>query len=441
MSSPAQPQGRRPPPFPPVVTDWRAPTVRPERPRLLLGAVLIATAMPVRFPVHTPVFTSVSVLDVLMLVAAVTLVLDLPFRRLDVGYRTVFGLLGVPATATVLALAWSQDRTATLAVAGFTLESVVAYLFVTRELEGLSPDRVIALLERFVVLLIVPAVLLLFHVPGFQPEQPGLSPSSGDYLSYYTRLSHPILGRSNNLATVLVVFVPVLLWWGHTRRRRAATFVGFLGLAAVVATQSRGVMLASVVALGIFAIVRPPRRTPGRPVFGKVFAATAVLAVAAVAFYELNPLTRELGASRLSPENVSLRAALYREAFGRLVSRPWIGFGPGVVPDGDTALTVDVHNTYVQQLLSFGVPIGVIVGLALVALPVWFFVRARAVPAAGVVALALTIEVLTFAFESSFEGSVLRPIFYMSVGLLAGLVRRLDADALAPPAPGRGSPW
>jgi hypothetical protein len=421
-----------------VVIDWRAPTVRPDRPRLLLGAVLIAAAMPVRFPVPSPVFTSFSVLDVLMLVAAVTLVLDLPFRRLDVGYRTIFGLLAVPATATVLSLSWSQDRTATLAVVGFTLESVVAYLFVTRELEGLSPDRIIGLLGRFVVLLVVPAVLLLFHVPGFQPEQPGLSPSSGDYLSYYTRLSHPILGRSNNLATVLVVFVPVLLWWGHTRRRSAATFVGFLGLAAVVATQSRGVMLASVVALGIFALARPHRRSRGRPVFGKVLGATAVLSVAAFAYYELNPLTRELGASRLSPENVSLRAALYREAFGRLASRPWIGFGPGVPGFAD-----DVHNTYVQQLLSFGVPVGVLVGLALVALPVWFFVRARAVPAAGVVALALTIELLTFAFESSFEGSVLRVIFYMSVGLLAGLVRRLDADADAvpPPAPGRGSPW
>jgi hypothetical protein len=72
---------------------------------------------------------------------------------------------------------------------------------------------------------------------------------------------------------------------------------------------------------------------------------------------------------------------------------------------------------------------------------VWFFVRARAVPAAGVVALALTIEVLSFAFESSFEGSVLRVIFYVSVGLLAGLVRQLDANAVPPPAPGRESPW
>jgi hypothetical protein len=427
--------------------------VRPDRPRLLLGVLLLAAAMPVRFPVHTPVFTSVSVLDVVLLVVAVTLVLDLPFHRLDLGYRTIFVVLAVPAVAIVLSLAWSQDRAATLAVAGFTLESVVVYLFVTRELEGLSSERIVALLERFVVLLIVPAVLLLLHVPGFQPEQPGLSPSSGDYLGYYTRLSHPVLGRSNNLATVLVVFVPVLLWWGHTRRKRAAAFVGFLGLAAVIATQSRGVVLASVVALGIFALVRPPQRIRGRPFFGKVFGATVVLALAGVVFYELNPLTRELGASRFSLENVSLRIALYGEAFGRLGARPWTGFGPGVVPDGNTALTVgtqvltaeqgDVHNTYVQQLLSFGVPVGVVVSVALLTLPVWFFVRARAVPAAGVVGLALTIELVSFAFESSFEGSVLRVIFYLSVGLLAGLVRRLEADgeanAVAPAAPGRQS--
>jgi O-antigen ligase len=314
---------------------------------------------------------------------------------------------------------------------------------VTRELEGLSPDRVVALLERFVVLLIVPAVLLLLHVPGFQPEEPNLSPSSGSYLSYYTRLSHPILGRSNNLATVLVVFVPVLLWWGHTRRRRSATLVGVLGLVAVVATQSRGVVLAAVVALGIYALVRPRGRGRGRPVIGKVLLSTAVLAVAAVAFYELNPLTQELGASRLSLENVSLREALYGEAFKRLESRPWTGFGPGVVPAGDPALSVDVHNTYVQQLLSFGVPLGVVLAATLLALPVWFLVRARGVPAAGVVGLALTIELLSFAFEASFEGSVLRVIFYLSVGLLAGLVRRLEIDSGTAPAPTprRSAPW
>lgn len=423
----------------PELAAWRAPTVRPDRPRLLLGAVVLAAAMPIRLPMETPLFTSVSVLDLLLMVAAVTLVLDLPFRRLAVGYPTILALLAVPALASVMSLAWSQDRVATLAVVFFTVESLVAYLFVSRELEGLSADRVIALIERLVVLMIVPAVLLLLHVPGFEPRQPDVSVTSGEYLSYFTRLSHPILGRSNNLATVLVVFVPVLLWWGHTRARKAATLVGFLGLAAVVATQSRGILLALVVAVALFVLFRHPRRSEARPIVGKVLGGAAVLAGSAVAFYKLNPLTQDLGASRLSGENLFLRAELYEEAFARLQSRPWLGLGPGAGPDDGTALTVDVHNTYVQQLVSFGVPIGVVVGLSLLALPAWFFVRSSSVPVAGVVGLALAIEILAFAFESSFEGSVLRVIFYLSVGLLAGLVQRLET--VPSPPSGARSPW
>jgi len=403
----------------------RRPGVHPTRPRILLGLLLLAVAMPLRIPVDAPVISSVSILDLLLVVAAFTLVLDLPFRPLAVGYPAVLWLLSVPVLATVLSLAWSQDRTATLAVLGFTLEGVVGYLFVTRELEGLPGERVVSLLERLTVLLIVPAVLLLLGVPGFEPRQPELSVTSGDYLSYFTRLSHPILGRSNNLATVVVVFVPVLLWWGHTHRRRSSTFVGFLGLAAVAATQSRGVLLAGVVGLAVYLLARPPVATGERAALGKVVAGVGALVVSSVAFFLLNPFAREFGASRLSGENFSLRTTLLAEAFEHLRERPVLGFGPGVVPDRDSALTVDLHNTYVQQLLSFGVPLGFVVSLSLLALPVWFLVKARAdvLPVAGVVGLALTIEALSFAFESSFEGSVLRVVYYISVGLLAGLVR------------------
>jgi O-antigen ligase len=412
----------------------RVPSVDPARPRLLLGAVLVAAAMPLRIPVELPVISSVSVLDLLLLVAAFTLVLDLPFRPLSVGYPAVFALLAVPVVACLFSLAWSQDRPATIAVLSFTIESLVAYLFVVRELEGLPPERIIALVERLVVLMIVPAVLLLVGTPGFEPRQPDLSVSSGDYLSYFTRLSHPILGRSNNLATILVVFVPVLLWWGHSRRRRRATVVGYLGLAALVATQSRGVLLSAVLAVGLYLLVRPPTAIAARGLRTKILAGTAVAALSAAAFYLLNPLAREQGASRFSGENVSLRITLLRDAFDHLSSHAWLGFGPGAVPDDDPSLIVDVHNTYVQNLLSFGVPLGVLTGLAVIALPLWFFLRARArtVPIAAVVGLALTIEAFAFAFESSFEGSVLRVIFYLSVGLFAELVRRVEAEEHGP---------
>jgi hypothetical protein len=41
------------------------------------------------------------------------------------------------------------------------------------------------------------------------------------------------------------------------------------------------------------------------------------------------------------------------------------------------------------------------------------------------------VEVISFAFESSFEGTVLRVIFYLTLGLLVGLVRAADRESAA----------
>jgi O-antigen ligase len=392
--------------------------------------VLLAAAMPVRLPFPVPVVGSVSVLDLLLIVMLVTLYLDLPWRRLDWGPPILAAALAVPPAASALSVLWSQDRVGTVRTTISYLEALVAYLFVLRELEGLPAARVVAYLRRYAWLVTLPAVLLTLHVPGFAPQAPGLSPSSGDYISYYTRLSHPILGRSNSLATVLAILVPPLLYWGHTRRDRRATLAGLVALTAVVLTLSRGVYAAFLIAgLGYLVLLRRPAGGPRRPVIGKVILATLGLAAATTALYELNPATREFISGRLSPANVARRADLYAVAFNKIAERPVLGYGAGAVPDGDVALTVDVHNTYVQQFLYFGLPLGGLVGAVITALPVVFLMRRRASPLTGAVTYAVLVEVISFAFESSFEGTVLRVIFYLTIGLLAGLLRAAETGA------------
>lgn len=401
-------------------------------------AVLLAAAMPVRLPVRVPVVGSVSVLDLLLIVALVTLFLDLPWRRLDWGYRPLAAALAVPPAACALSMLWSQDRVATFRATVISVEAFVAYLFVMRELEGLSAARVVAYLRRYAWLVTLPAVLLMLHVPGFSPEAGNLSPTSGDYISYYTRLSHPVLGRSNSLATVLAILVPPLLYWGHTRRDWRATTAGMIALTAVGLTLSRGVFASFVLAGVVYlALLRRPPGAPRRPVLGKVVAATLGLAAGATLLYELNPATREFISGRLSPANVVRRADLYAVAFDKIAARPILGYGAGAVPDGSAALAVDVHNTYVQQALYFGLPLGGLVGVVVAALPVVFLMRRRVNPLAGAVAYAVFVEVISFAFESSFEGTVLRVIFYLTVGLLAGLLRAAEAEGIPGPRPGR----
>ncbi|NYH90874.1 O-antigen ligase family protein [Actinopolymorpha rutila] len=413
-----------------VRPEHRSPFLgRPDRrPRVLVMLVLLAAAMPFRFPVwfpaSFPVVRSVSILDLMLMVGLITLVLDLKHRGLNLGYPPLALLLAFPALASALSLVWSEDRIVTLRTTVNFLEAFVAYLFVTRELAGLSAARIVVFLRRYVWLVTLPAVFLLLHVPGFAPYEPGLSPTSGDYLSYYTRLSHPLLGRSNNLAAVLVILVPVLLYFGHTRRDRLTTFTGLVAATAVVCTFSRGAMVASLIA-GIVCLLLSHRPFRGRlkPLIGKVVTGTLALAAAPVALYLLNPATHEFFAGRLSAANILLRAELYRAAFEKIVARPLLGYGAGVAPRGDTSLVVDVHNTYVQQVLYYGVLLGLLVGLAVLSLP-FFFLRRRGLhPLAGAVGFGVLAEVISFTFESSFEGTVLRVIFYLLLGMLAGLLR------------------
>lgn len=399
--------------------------------------VLVVAAMPLRLPVAVPLVGSVSVLDLVLLVMLGSLLLDLPWRPIDWGYRPLAALLTVAPAISAVSILWSHDRAATLASTITYAEALVAYLFAVRELEGLDPQRVVTYLERFAVLVILPAVLLLLRVPGFAPRETELSETSGDYISYFTRLSHPVLGRSNSLATVLLLMVPPLLYWGHTRRNLPASAVGLLTLSALVATQSRGVALAAVIAgAGYLLLLRRPAHHPRRPYLGKVVAATLGLVAGAAAMFELNEPTREFAAGRLSTENVLLRADLYRQAADAVLARPVLGYGEHAVTSADVELSVDVHNTYVQQVVNFGLPLGILAALAIAAIPMALLARRTVTPLAGAVGFAVLWEIVVFAFESSYEGSVLRVVFYLTLGMLTGLLRAAEAEAdPGPPAP------
>jgi O-antigen ligase len=420
------------PPAP--VADASRSGPRPGRPRVALMAVLIAAAMPLRLSTDIPVINSVSVLDILLIVAALTLYLDLAVRPPDPGHRTLLWILSVPLLLSVISLVWSHDRTATVRSAFIYAEGLVAYLFVIRELYGLSAARIVTYIKRFAYLLIIPAALLLLHVPGFQPQEAGLSETSGSYLSYYTRLSHPILGRSNNLATVLAFFAPLLLWWGHTYRDRRVTVAGVVTLVAIFLTLSRGVLLAFAIAGVLYAPFALGRRRLGRPGLGFKVTAFVTLGFAAIAiFYTVNTETREFFAGRLSAENVSARSALIAESLSDIAAQPLLGYGAGAAPDEDPRLAVDVHNTFLQQVVYLGLPLGLLACLALCAIAGFFLAR-RATPLAGAVGYAVIVQLVLLLFESSFEGTVLRVLFYMSVGLAVALLRAVEAErrAVAP---------
>lgn len=391
--------------------------------------VLLAAAMPVRVSGAFPLVNSVSILDILLILVAGTLCLDLTFRPLDLGYRPLFAMLSVPLVLSAVSILWSQDRPETARSVIIYTEGLVAYLFVVRELNGLRAARIIAYIRRFAILLIIPGVLLLLHVPGFAPQEPDLSRSSGSYISYYTRLSHPVLGRSNNLATLLAFFAPLLLYWGHVKHDRRTTLAAFVTLLAIFLTLSRGVLLAFLIGMLVFAPLAAAHRYGGRyGLGGKVTAVVALGAVAVVLLTTFNPATREFFAGRLSLTNVSERTELLSRALTKIASRPVLGYGAGVTPDDDPLLDIDVHNTFLQQVVYFGIPLGLLTSLTLCGLAAFFLAR-RATPVAGVIGYTLIVQLVLFLFESSLEGTVLRVLFYMSVGSAAALLRSVEEES------------
>jgi O-antigen ligase len=391
--------------------------------------VLLAAAMPIRIASSFPIIRSVSVLDVLLILAAVTLLLDLSFRPLDTGDRRLFLLLCLPLVVSVLSLVWSQNRPATLRASIVYFEAITAYLFVVRELGGLSPARVITYIKRYAYLLIIPGVLLLLHVPGFAPRVGDASQTSGEYISYFTRLSHPILGRSNNLATVLAFFAPLLLFWGRTRRDRAATRAAVVTFLAIFLTLSRGVLLAFVVAGFLYLLVAGRSGARRAGMGGRVATTVALGAIAIAFFYSVNPATHEFFGARLGLANVSGRSALISTSFPKIGQRPFLGYGAGVAPDNDPLLAGGVHNTFVQQVLYFGLPLGLVVSAILFGIAGVFVARRRSVPIAGAIAYTVMVQLVIFVVESSFEGTVLRVLFYLSVGLAVALLRSVEIES------------
>lgn len=415
---------------PPGTLVWRG--------RLFLSVVLLAAAMPIRIAEGVPVVNSFSILDLLLLAAASTLFLDTSYRALDIGYRQVFWILSLPLLLSIVSFLWSQDHSATLRSALIYFEGVVAYLFVIRELNGLSPDRIVGYVARFAYLLVIPALFLLLHVPGFEPQiAEDVSRTSGEYLSYFTRLSHPVLGRSNNLAAILALLAPVLLYWGQARGNRKFTVAGFVSLAAIFLTLSRGTLLSFVVAGMLYGVYTAGSRLkPTRRSFRKKIAVVALLGGVAIAtFYVVNPQTHALFKDRLTLANVSGRSDLISDAWAKIENRPFLGYGGGVAPDGDTVLREGVHNTYLQQILDFGIPLGLAISVVLCSLAVFFLAHRRRVAVAGVLGYTVMVELVSFLFESTFEGTVLRVLIYMYVGIAVALLRSVEASKFETIAP------
>jgi|LGOV01.1.fsa_nt_gb hypothetical protein len=399
--------------------------------RFMAFILIIAMAFPVRIWVPLGPFVSFSVMDAVLMVGA--LVLGGRFLcqyNINVGDKWLFALLLVPLGASVLSLIWAQDITACVKWILIYSESVCAYLIVINLCGQLRYRTNMQLITFFVALSVVTSALSLLDVPGFFPQTPPeLVQDSPEYLafmaSYHARLSHPFIGLSNNFATVISFFIFVFFAFWQISEKKFYFWMAVFTIFAFFCTLSRGALLALFV-VGCLYFFRPNRLIKFAP---HIMGVICVIGIMFYAYYSINPETNLYLADRLLMQTVDVRLEKIRVGLEKIANKPLVGYGGGVTADSEDKIKGGVHNTYVEQVLYFGVPLGMIVNVSLWALAARFFVWRWRNPHIRTlsrgVGYAILMQLLIFGTQTSFEGSVLRVLFYASIGMALATMRTL----------------
>lgn len=394
---PRQPQAMRPEP-----TWW--PAVR----WATVVGLLIGSSWPVpTVYLHIPV--PGSLFNLAVAGSAIVLLADLVIRGWVWPTRAAFALGATSAALGALSIAWSLDRAASAVYVASVLQGLLGMWAVLALTRGFSGRQVSALASGWVGSLVLACLLLWAEVI---PPPANISPADPDWLSYFARLSHPFIGPSNNPATLFVVAIVPLAAWGIRRRDRIASAGALVAMAALTLTLSRGVLVAFLVGVLVYAFVAWDQAVP---VLRWAPLGIGVSAVTLLMAYWLNRDLRETFANRMSGENVESRLGLGKAGADSIAHRFLLGGGADGVEH--------VHNTVQQQLVDFGVIGGTII-VVLLAMSVLQWFQGRRDPGAWMEVAAgagLAAQLGACLVQASYEGALLRPIMWVSWGVMGAL--------------------
>lgn len=379
-------------------------------------------SFPARIWIPFVFFSSLSISDIaLAFTALVWLLLILSSGTVPLGSKCVFGALLTPVLVSIFSLVWTIDTTTTLKALVIYTEALLAYLAAIYLLHPIPFERIAKLIVLFVSLVIIGAVFSYIGLPGFSPQLPPdfSSQANEAYLiTYKARFSHPFIGLSNNLATILAFFPFILAACYKITRARLYLWTLYATLIAILATFSRGVLLALFIVTAAYLLAQRTRFLSSRMLVKGIIS----VALGLTLFIMLNPVAAKHLGARFSLTEIYVRMDLYRQTIEAVKSAPFLGYGAGVTLDDIRGSNLSsVHNTYLEHLLNLGILGAIPVVAALLALPILIMnlpvltSSARLIRKA--VALSVTVELLVFMSQPSFEGSLLRMLFYFSIGM------------------------
>jgi len=405
--------------------------------RLKLFSILfvILITFPFRIRGKILIFNSISIFDIALIAFSIMLLLYVLYNkgRLYVGNKSIFLLLCVPLFIALFSIVWSKDVSKTFYYIIVMTEAVLSYLVIINLLRRFDSQRIMSIMACMVLLIIILSFLSFYRVPGFAPFI-GYEYGSLEYnaflASYYTRLSSPFLGLSNNLASVLAYFFFLSWTWYVISRVRSYLLLTVIIFVSIIMTMSKGTLLAIAITIPFFIYWQKLRI---KQLIQVLFLSFTLSAGGFVVAYNLSEQFRKYAPYVFSIERALFVTGLERlhraeAAVVQITRSPLYGYGARVIPK-EYGFLGNVHNTYLEQIMWFGLPLGMINILALIALPLIFMHglrrRDQISRARLGIAAAIVCQLLIFITESSFEGQFLKILFYVSVGFSVALVNSL----------------
>jgi hypothetical protein len=395
---------------------------------------ILSLLFPFRFEHQWLYFSTISVLDIsLTIIFFIIIIFTAYKRKLFIGDKFVFLILTLPFFFTVISLAWSvnvSDTFKSIVVYGTSLFTFIITVTIYR---NFSKNTISLIILCLPVVLIFTAILS--YIPG-SPLSPTITMPSptlitdGFLLSYQARFSHPFLGLSNNFATILSILLPLVISIRYLEGwRRLTWWVSITTLAAILATGSRGVLLAVVIVLTVpfFGRLISTLRIPRLLLTGIFFAFLLV-----TVFILVNPVSQRHLGDRLHIVNIESRIHAFSTVPSVLNDYPQ-GIGAGVsLSQVSNSVQKSVHNAYLQNFLWFGFVGGFILSLSILCLPFAFLLipvktlQARMVRQGSFLSIATLL--LVNMTQASWEGSLLRIWIYFVVALSIILIKQSDND-------------
>lgn len=397
--------------------------------------LILALAFPLRIFIPWGPFASFSPLDVVLLASLLgLLVRAFSVGAIRTGYRPIAIALFMPVLFCSFSLLWTVNPVATLKALVTYSAAMVAFLATVAIFYNFRSDIIANWLFVFIFLIILTAFSSAAGLPGLAVKvPPNLMPGSMAYesflLSYHARLSHPFIGLSNNLATVLAFFPIILFSYSKIAKRSSFYWLALLCLLVIGLTLSRGVILALIFTCGFYTLCT---RFSLQSLLRNVLALPIIITGAAL-FLIMNPRAMEHLVDRLSLINIEVRLEALHAVCRAIMDRPFLGYGAGVYIFEETDIFLrSTHNAFLSQFFYFGYPGGIVVAGAIFLIPILFYLwpllnpRARFVRRA--VVFSLVGQMIILLSQASFDGTVLRVLLYFSIGASIMLVKALERE-------------